>query len=174
MTKAKLDKIKRMKTIHVWPAILGFLLSLGLLVGLVMACVSVALLYVLENEYSKKYEAVAYISDLVEEDYRNNISFEESLEKINRDQICIINPQNEILAGKGDIDIEFTSELEVDIVQNRTFYSGVEENLEWFDEDGEISPDIIALVSKMTEQPYYGEEWIEDILYSVDCWMVYR
>lgn len=172
MTKSKELKIKRIKTIHVWPALTGFVISVILLFGLLMAIISIDLLYVVESDYSGKYEASEYISQSVQRDYERGITFDNALARFAGKKLCIIDSSNNVVAPQADLDIDFGSEFEVGITQARTFFTERGNHEGWVSEDGDLTPDAKLLISKAFKKAYYGENWFEDELYSIGCWMV--
>ena len=113
MTREKQVKIRRIKSIRIWPTVIGFLVSLSLLFGLIMAIMTLAIMYVLENQYTSKYEAAQYIAEAIQRDYKRDIPFDAALENFNPDRFCIIDKDNNVVAPEGNRNIDLNKVFEV-------------------------------------------------------------
>lgn len=171
MTKEKQHKIKKLKTKRIWPSLIGFTISVILLTVFVMLITSLALLYAIEFRYSSKIEAAQYIAESIQNEYTNNGSFDDVLSKIHKDA-CIIDEDYNIVAKNCETDISLDEEIELGFNESKIFFSEEQKNVDWIDEDGVVNTDPFTLSRKVFSAEAQTDEWIEDSLYEIECWMV--
>lgn len=174
--KYKRKKIEKLKTIRVWPAVVGFVISVLLLVTLVIVSTSFALYNVIENKYDVKYDAAKYIADSIQTEYENGKSFDYVINKIKNNDICIIDQEKNIIASNGEVNIDFSWVNEIGlggINETKSFYEPTYVNEEWFSHEGNADfQDVIKMSKNLFDGKHTDSKWLEEEFYNIVCWMV--
>jgi len=171
LKKTKLEKIKKIKTIHVWPSLLGFLISVGLVYLLVNVSSNIMLMHTIDKAYAIKFEAAQYIVDMVQSDYEKGMTFPEIVDQMGKTKICITDAEQNVLATNAESKIDFSKEWGTGFTVDLGFL-GEEGSLVELMEDGGLRSYFGMDVFNLAMQEHEGSRWLNDEVSQMTCWMI--
>ena len=180
MSNYKSKKFKKLKRKRVWPSVLIFILTLIFMTIMLLAIIGTIISTIISESFSYSYLNSAHVIDAVEAAYAKGEDFNQTLSGIEHDGICILDENDNVVAGVG----EFTANLKVPISlddihklyldKEKTFISEKVkvENVIEMDEDGSTYVDLRQLMGLLLSDNENYEGDMQKSVLAMTCWLI--
>lgn len=127
MKSKKEKKITKLKTKHVWPSVLFFIVALVFAVSMTIGVGVLVIEYLIEKDFLSNFSGIEILADMVDDRYVSSQDMQKELEKIQPESgkykdIVILDKNREVIAfiGNNNVSLEETGNFSID--ENLSFY----------------------------------------------------